>query len=166
MQRAVCRFLESGAVYSHWKRVSRVYRRRQAAMVAALQRHFPPGAIWSPAPGGLVMWVELPAGVSVLRLLEEALHEGVSFAAGPAFFPEPADQPFIRLNFAALEEAEIEQGIATLGGLIAAQLASAAAEVQPEGSEPPFTPPDPAILVEAGPGGEGEAARDLAMSAR
>src|SRR5207244_2525564 len=46
MQRAVCRFLESGAVYGHWKRVSHVYRRRQAVMLAALERHLPTGASW------------------------------------------------------------------------------------------------------------------------
>jgi DNA-binding transcriptional MocR family regulator len=121
MQRAVCRFLESGVVYSHWKRVSHIYRRRQAAMVAALTRHFPAGARWSPAQGGLLIWVELPAGVSVMRLLDEALSEGVSFAAGPAFFLEPTDQPFIRLNYAAIAEPEIERGIAILGRLVAAQ---------------------------------------------
>ena len=125
MQRAVCRFLESGAVYGHWKRVSHVYRRRQAAMVAALQRHFPPGAAWNVPPGGLLLWVELPAAVSVMRLFEDASREGVSFAAGPAFFLEPADQPFIRLNFAALDEAQIERGVAILGQLVAAQLAQA-----------------------------------------
>jgi GntR family transcriptional regulator/MocR family aminotransferase len=124
MQRAICRFLATGAVFAHWKRVSHVYRRRQAAMVAALQRHFPPGTTWDPAPGGLVLWIGLPAGVSALRLLDEARREQVSFAAGPAFFVEPADQPFIRLNFAALDEAQIEHGIAILGRLATTQLAA------------------------------------------
>jgi DNA-binding transcriptional MocR family regulator len=131
MQRAICRFLATGAVFAHWKRVSHVYRRRQAAMVAALQRHFPLGTTWHPAPGGLVLWIGLPGGVSTLRLLEEAQREKVSFAAGPAFFVEPADQPFIRLNFAALDEAQIERGVAALGRLVTAQLA-AEARAQPQ----------------------------------
>ena len=122
LQRVVCRLLESGVVYSHWKRVSRIYRRRQAAMAAALQRYFPAGTTWTSAAGGLVMWVGVPAAVSVTRLFEEARSQGVSFAAGAAFFPEPADQPFMRLNFAALDEAQIERGIAILGRLAAAQL--------------------------------------------
>lgn len=123
LQRALCRYLESGAMQAHWKRLSRAYRRRQAAMVAALRRHFPPGARWVPADGGAVLWVKVPEGISVTRLLDQALRAGVSFAAGAAFFPEPADQPFMRLNFAALQEEQIERGIAVLGKLLREQLA-------------------------------------------
>jgi DNA-binding transcriptional MocR family regulator len=45
---------------------------------------------------------------------------GAAFAPGEAFFVAPADQPFIRLNFAAIDEARIERGIATLGALLRA----------------------------------------------
>jgi 2-aminoadipate transaminase len=122
IQRAVCRFLESGAIYGHWKRVSRIYRRRQSTIVAALQRHFPPGATWSAAQGGVVLWVRVPDGVSVMALLGEALQHDVSFAVGAAFFPHPADQPYMRLNFAAMDELQIERGIAVLGRLLREQL--------------------------------------------
>ena len=47
----------------------------------------------------------------------------LSFAPGEAFFVAPADQPYIRLNFAALDEATIERGIATLGALLRAETA-------------------------------------------
>ena len=46
------------------------------------------------------------------------MREGVSFAPGEAFFVEPADQPFIRLNFAALDEKSIQRGVARLGALL------------------------------------------------
>lgn len=118
MQRALCRYLEQGAVQRHWKRVSRVYRHRHATMLAALARHFPPGSTWIGVAGGLVIWVKVPPGVSVLALYDEALEAGVSFVAGAAFFPEPNDQPFLRLNFAAVEEARIDQGIAVLGNVL------------------------------------------------
>ena len=118
MQRALCRYLEQGAVQRHWKRVSHVYRRRHAVMLGALEQHFPPGAMWTGVAGGLVVWVGMPAGVSVSALYDEAVQAGVSFVAGAAFFPEPDDQPFLRLNFAAVEEAEIERGIALLGQVL------------------------------------------------
>jgi DNA-binding transcriptional MocR family regulator len=79
------------------------------------------------------MWVHVP-GVSVARLLDEALPAGVSFGLGSAFFTKPADQPFMRLNFAAIEEAEIERGIATLGRLVVGQLAGCDA-AGPAGAE-------------------------------
>jgi DNA-binding transcriptional MocR family regulator len=42
---------------------------------------------------------------------------GISFAPGEAFFVAPADQPYMRLNFAALDETQIARGIETLGAL-------------------------------------------------
>lgn len=122
MQRTLAGFLESGAVARHWRRVSRIYGRRHTAMLRALERHFPAGSQWSGVSGGLVLWVRVPEDVSVAALHASALAAGVGFARGAAFFPEPADQPFLRLNFAAVEEAEIERGIAILGGLVHDQL--------------------------------------------
>jgi len=125
MQRTLCRYLEQGGVQRHWKRVSRVYGRRHAVMRSALARHLPPGATWNGVAGGLVLWVGVPPGVSVSALYEETLRQGVSFVAGAAFFPEPGDQPFLRLNFAAVDEERIEQGIAVLGTAIRTQIAAA-----------------------------------------
>jgi GntR family transcriptional regulator/MocR family aminotransferase len=118
LQRALCRYLEGGAIRRHWKHVSRIYRRRHAAMLHALERHFPPGTTWTGVEGGLVLWVGVQPGVSVAALFEEALRAGVTFVAGAAFYPVPADQPFLRLNFAAVDEDQIERGIATLGQLL------------------------------------------------
>ena len=118
MQRALTTFLESGAVARHWRRVSRIYHRRHAVMLHALERHFPPGSQWSGVSGGLVLWVRVPEGVSVAALHDAAAAAGVGFARGAAFFPEPADQPYLRLNFAAVDEAEIKRGIAVLGRLV------------------------------------------------
>ena len=70
-----------------------------------------------------MLWVRVPGGASVDMLFDQALAAGVSFAAGSAFFARPADQPFMRLSFAAQPEAEIERGIAILGRLLGEQLA-------------------------------------------
>jgi GntR family transcriptional regulator/MocR family aminotransferase len=124
LQRALARCLHSGAMHIYWKRSSRIYRRRQATMVQALRRQFLVGSRWTAAQGGVVMWVGLPGGISVAELFERALAGGVSFAAGEAFFTRPADQPFMRLNFAALPEEQIERGIAILGRLAREQIAA------------------------------------------
>ena len=118
LQRALCRYLESGDIHAHWKHTRRVYPRRHAVMIGALRRHFPAGAAWRGVEGGFVIWVEVPASIPMMALLEEAVHAGVGFAPGAAFFPQPAEQPFMRLNFAALTEQQIEEGIAALGGLL------------------------------------------------
>jgi GntR family transcriptional regulator / MocR family aminotransferase len=130
MQRALTTFLESGAVALHWRRVSRIYHRRHTAMLRALEKHFPAGSQWSGVSGGLVLWVRVPEGISVAALYDAAAAAGVGFARGAAFFSEPADQPYLRLNFAAVDESEIERGIAVLGHL-------AHEQVQCGGLDPP-----------------------------
>jgi GntR family transcriptional regulator/MocR family aminotransferase len=132
MQRALTTFLESGAVALHWRRVSRIYHRRHTAMLRALEKHFPAGSQWSGVSGGLVLWVRVPEGISVAALYDAAAAAGVGFARGAAFFSEPADQPYLRLNFAAVDESEIERGIAVLGRL-------AHEQVQRGGLDPPAT---------------------------
>ena len=132
MQRTLWTFLETGAVARHWRRVSRIYQRRHTVMLRALQRHFPPGSRWSGVSGGLVLWVRLPEGISVAALHDRAAAVGVGFARGAAFFAEPADQPYLRLNFAAVDEVEIERGIAVLGRL-------AQEQVTHGGHDPPTT---------------------------
>jgi len=64
----------------------------------------------------------VPLSVSVAQLLDDCIREGVSFAPGAMFFPEPADQPFLRLNYASHNEEEIERGVATIGRLMQWQL--------------------------------------------
>ena len=127
LQRALCRYLEGGAIRKHWKHVSRVYRRRHVAMLRALGQHFPPEATWTGVEGGLVLWVGVPPGVSVAALFADARCAGVTFVAGAAFYPEPDNQPFLRLNFAAVDEEQIDRGIAILGQLLRRHLDSAAA---------------------------------------
>ncbi len=120
LQRAMSAYLESGEAVRYWKRISRIYARRERAMAEALKRHFPRGARWHSPPGGPVMWVRLPEGMSARALFEQAARSGLSFAPGEAFFVAPADQPYIRLNFAALDERQIEHGIERLGALMRA----------------------------------------------
>ena len=118
LQRAMAAYLESGEAVRHWKRVSRVYGQRALVMTQALARHFPAGSKWHRPSGSPVLWVRIPEAVSARALFEEAMREGVTFAPGEAFFVNPADQPYIRLNFAALDERKIERGIAKLGALV------------------------------------------------
>lgn len=123
LQRAMAAYLQSGEAVRHWKRVSRIYSQRQRAMVDALKRHFPREALWRRSEGGPVMWIRLPDGISVQALFQDAMREGLSFAPGEAFFVVPADQPYMRLNFAALEPHRIEAGIERLGALVRAATA-------------------------------------------
>ena len=123
MQMLVAEYLESGQAVRFWKRSNHIYAQRQIAMINALRRHFPSTAHWRQVGGGPQIWVRAPAGVSIRALFDKAIEAGVSFAPGEAFFATPSDQPYMRLNFAAIDEERIERGIGILGELLRSQLA-------------------------------------------
>ncbi len=124
-QRVLQRFLEDGSLHTYWKRTSRIYRRRQFAMIQALEAHFPVGTSWTVANGGHFLWITLPGEVDVDAVLNDAQAEGVSFSVGSPFFARPNKQPHMRLAFAPFTETEIQHGVQRIGRLAQRYLAVA-----------------------------------------
>ena len=115
IQRALQIYVGEGRWRAHTRRVSRVYRTRRDAMVAALERHFPPQAQWSTPKGGFFVWVRLPAWLSLTDLYLAAIERGVAFAPGPLFFPSAPAYPAFRLSFSQAPPERIAVGIERLG---------------------------------------------------
>src|SRR5690606_32029292 len=57
-----------GFVDRHVRRLREVYRERRDAMIAALERHMPPGTRWTRPAGGLFLWLTLQEGLDSARL--------------------------------------------------------------------------------------------------
>ena len=105
-----------GRYQAYLRRACQIYRKRRDAMLAAIQRYLPAGVSVEPPQGGLFLWLRLPDGLSSDELLPLACEEGVAFAPGKNFFPEGSGgQDWMRLNFVASSEEEIEQGIQQAG---------------------------------------------------
>ena len=51
----------------HVSRLRAVYRRRRDLMLAALERHMPPGTSWTVPEGGFFIWVTLPEPIDTTR---------------------------------------------------------------------------------------------------
>jgi 2-aminoadipate transaminase len=113
-----------GFLDRHVPRIRAVYGERRNAMLAALERHFPPGVRWTRPHGGLFLWATLPEGLDSARLLDAALKEKVAFVPGAAFHPGGGGERTMRLNFSYCTPEVIEEGIRRLGGVIARSLAS------------------------------------------
>jgi DNA-binding transcriptional MocR family regulator len=97
-----------------------LYKTRRTAMLQALERHMPRGATWTRPEGGLFIWVTLPDRFNGSALLKRAVEEAnVAFVPGSAFFTDGRGQSTIRLSYSLPSEANIEEGIARLGQLIA-----------------------------------------------
>jgi 2-aminoadipate transaminase len=107
-----------GFLDRHVRHIRKVYGTRRAAMLGAMEAHFPPGVRWTRPQGGLFLWVTLPEGLDSARVLEEALKEKVAFVPGAAFFPRGGGASTLRLNFSYSSPETIAEGIGRLGGVL------------------------------------------------
>jgi DNA-binding transcriptional MocR family regulator len=95
------------------------YGAKARTILAALERHMPSGVTWSQPQGGMFVWIRLPEGLDGKVMLERALaEERVAFVPGEPFFAEVPAANAIRLSYSLPSEAEIEDGVARLAGLI------------------------------------------------
>ncbi len=76
-QRALARFLDSGQLTRHARRMAPIYRERQAVLRAELRAHFGQGCAILGGHAGLHLVLCLPDGVPDTRLVEAALAQGV-----------------------------------------------------------------------------------------
>ncbi|MCB1506137.1 MAG: PLP-dependent aminotransferase family protein [Hyphomicrobiaceae bacterium] len=96
------------------------YRARRDAMLNALETNMPAGVTWTRPEGGLFIWVRLPDQFDGGELLRRSISDaGVAFVPGAAFFTDGTGRNTIRLSYSLPTEAQIADGIARLGKLIA-----------------------------------------------
>jgi DNA-binding transcriptional MocR family regulator len=104
----------------HLSSLRNAYGAKAHILLAALDRHMPPGVTWSRPQGGMFVWVTLPDGMDGKLLLERALaEERVAFVPGEPFFAEVPTANAIRLSYSLPTAAQIEDGVTRLAGLIA-----------------------------------------------
>jgi len=102
------------------------YRERRDTMLAALERHMPPGVAWTRPEGGMFVWMTLPEHLDGATLLEQAVRlSRVAFVPGKAFFVDGSGANTIRLSFSLPTPEKIDQGIARLGALLTSLSAGA-----------------------------------------
>jgi 2-aminoadipate transaminase len=106
---------QRGILRSHVKPIRKVYGERRDAMLAAMEKHFPPDVTWTRPQGGLFLWVQLPEHVDATELLNIALQEKVAFVPGRVFYPNEGGKNAMRLTFATAGPEKIEEGIKRLG---------------------------------------------------
>lgn len=106
----------------HVARLRKVYHRRRDLMLAALDRHMPPGTTWTVPDGGFFIWVTLPEAIDGQRMLPQAQELGVEYLPGPACYSEATGQNQIRLSFSFVADDLIEPGIRIIGDVAKSEL--------------------------------------------
>jgi 2-aminoadipate transaminase len=138
-------------------------------MLDALAEHFPAQAEWTHPQGGLFIWVTLPDFIDTTDLLARALRDNVAFVPGAAAYLDGRGHNAMRLNFSAVAEADIREGVRRIGKVVAEQVAlygtltgEPAEKPRRRAAAPPEAPAEPA--APAAPADEG--ARVLPMRSR
>jgi DNA-binding transcriptional MocR family regulator len=119
LQAAVHEFCRRGDMDRHLAHVVRQYRDRRDAMLSAMRRCFPREASWTKPPGGLVIWVTLPASVDADEVAAATAERGVLVGRGDLFHVDGATgRSNLRLTFAQAGPRDIHRGIRVLGDVM------------------------------------------------
>lgn len=115
-------FSSSGTLVEHVQELRSIYQARRDAMLQALEQSMPAGTSWTHPDGGFFIWVRFPKGVDAEQLSAAAREHGVELSPGPIFYFSGRGGAELRLSYSFADEAQIRQGIAIVGQLVAAQL--------------------------------------------
>lgn len=122
VQIAIADYLRQGGYDNHLRRLRNTLAAREATLVNAVERHFPPATRLARPEGGYFLWLELPPQVDTLRLHQQALAQGISIAPGPIFSAKREFNHYLRLNFGHPDTTAMTAATAQLGQLIGQQL--------------------------------------------
>jgi 2-aminoadipate transaminase len=124
-QAVLLRFAESGGLAEHQARMLKAGAQRLAAVLAGCERYLPPGTTFTRPQGGMNLWVKLPAPLDGAELLARAQRAGVVYLPGKFFEISRHQAGALRLSFAGLSPAAIQEGLRILGRVFREELEQA-----------------------------------------
>ncbi len=110
--------VRNGFLDEHIPQLRRWYTERRDAMIAAMEKYFPPGVTFTRPHGGFFIMVTLPEGMDSIELLQRAAEIGVVFIPGEAFHIDGVGNNTLRLSFSRYQPDMIDEGIRRLGQAI------------------------------------------------
>jgi DNA-binding transcriptional MocR family regulator len=94
---------------------------RRDLLVSAVRDHVPQADLEHVPAGGLNLWLRLPDGTDLPRLLSDCERAGLIIAVGDEWFPAEPTGPFVRLNYAGPNPAAFPEAARILGRCAALQ---------------------------------------------
>ncbi len=108
---AVATLIEDGELQRHVARVRRVYANRREILSNSLRRVFRDDVAFTPAAGGMALWVRLLMPVDADAWARRGPEHGVSWYTGRRYAFDGQPQPFARFSFAWLNERELPEAV-------------------------------------------------------
>jgi GntR family transcriptional regulator / MocR family aminotransferase len=123
-QLTLARFIDTGGLTRHLRRVRPIYRRRLDAALEAVATSLP-GAVPKRVAAGLHLYVQLPNWCDELSLIETAYGRGLVVEGASWHWSVPGSAPpALVLGCGAIGEPTIRDGLNTLGSIYREQQAS------------------------------------------
>lgn len=108
---AVAELIEDGELQRHARRMRRIYLGRRDALVDAIGRRLGGALTVTPPAGGMALWARADPAIDVDAWAARALERGVQLHPARRFAFDGRARPALRLGFAALTEAELDEGV-------------------------------------------------------
>ena len=116
-------YIAGGYLDRQLPRILDIYRPRQQAMLAALERHLPEDFQWTRPEGGMFVWIRASAGIDTERLYPLVVERGVAFVPGKFFYVHQEDGiSTLRMNFTAADPQTIDRAVSIIGDVIVEEL--------------------------------------------
>ncbi len=117
-QATAAHYLKAGRMPATLDHVRTVYAQRALAMGNALRKDLGDAISFVQPRGGLFVWARLTGAGGKLQsgaeLARRAIEKGVAFVPGAPFYARDPDLATLRLSFATVDVAKIEEGVARL----------------------------------------------------
>src|SRR5258708_7976522 len=112
-------YLERDELDRHLEFLRAFNRKRRELGIRIIHECFPESTrVWEPA-GGFMLWVELPAGIDIERVYQQAMEMNVAFCRGAVFFTSENEHVgMMRLNCSRPNEAALVKGLKILGQIM------------------------------------------------
>ncbi len=115
---AIADLLGDGIVQRHVWRMQRLYRARRDVLVDAVRTRLAGRLELTVPPGGLAVWARALPGLDVEAWAERCSARDVVLQPGRRFTRDRRPVPYVRLNFAALREGELEEAVRRMAAAV------------------------------------------------
>jgi DNA-binding transcriptional MocR family regulator len=107
---------------AHLRSLRRELRARRDLMLDSLRTHAPDVEVTAVPAGGLHLWLRLPDGTDVERVVRACEDEGVLVAGGTMWFPSEPSGPYVRLTYSGPDPSAFPGAVRTLGKAISQRI--------------------------------------------
>ncbi|OIK12068.1 GntR family transcriptional regulator [Bacillus sp. MUM 116] len=115
-QWAAVEWFSSGLYSQHLHEVRKVLKMRRNFTLNILKKYFSDLAVWEKPKGGFYVWVRLLPSISIRKLFEMALSEGILLNPGNVY--DYQSEQYLRISYSFASLSDLEDGLRRLAAIV------------------------------------------------